>query len=420
MELLRYLLERASGPSAVKRALVLQDLRLRFSRVPEALPSERFLSLSNLRLVREGLRHPKRSVWTSIFAPAEIFHAFGVYPLPMEGLASAAAGVGLAPTLLDLSDRFGVQTHACTYHRALVGLAVRGILPAPLAILPSSHICDHNVKSFELIARLVDRPFFMLDVPNDYGPDAVVYLAEGLRDLVAFLEEQLHERLAPDRLAEALTRSNLGRQQLLEINTLRRRSDCPLRGSRALSFLSPTYLLMGSTEGVEFFRQLRQDLNRESWLTSDRCVRLIWMHLSPREDGPVKAVFDDGQRCRIVFEEINQVYWEPLDIAHPFESLARKLLSNYGVGPLRRRIDRILEMVEDFRADGVVHFCHWGCRQGAGAVGMLAQTLDEAGIPFLSLDGDCVDPRQGSPGQLTTRMEGFLEMIEARGDRSVR
>lgn len=414
MELIRYLLERAGGPSALKRALVLQDISLRFRRIPEALPAERFLSLANLRLVRKSLRRPERSIWTSIFAPAEVFHAFGLYPLPMEGLASAAAGIGLAPTLLDLCDQLGVQSHACTYHRGLVGLVARDILPPPLAVVPSSHVCDHNTKSFDLIARMANRPFFLLDVPYDAGSDAVAYLATGLKEMVAFLEEHLHERLAPERLAEAFARSNHSRELLLKVNELRRRPDSPLRGSRALGFLSPTHLLIGSAESVEFFKRLHDDLCRYSWPSAGGCRRLVWLHLTPREDGPVKAVLDDGERCRIVFEEINQVVWEPLDITHPFESLAQKLLSNDWVGSVQRRLDRVVQMVRDFRADGVVHFSHWGCRQSAGSVGLLARGLEEFGIPFLSLDGDCVDPRQGSGGQLTTRMEGFLEMLGSR------
>jgi benzoyl-CoA reductase/2-hydroxyglutaryl-CoA dehydratase subunit BcrC/BadD/HgdB len=415
VDLMRYLLERASGPSAVRRALVLEGISRRFRRASDALPAEGYLARANLQLVRQAFRRPERSVWTSIFAPAELLHAFRVHPLCLEALASAAAGIGLAPMMLDQSDHLGVLPHVCGYHRALVGLVARGLLPRPSAVVASSHLCDHNVKSFELIAGMADRPSFILDVPYDDGPDAVDYLAQGLRELVAFLEDRLGERLDPDRLAEAFTRSNQAREFLLDVNELRRRPDCPLRGSRAISFLFPTHALIGSAYAVEFFKRLRDDLHKESRnMGPDRCLRILWLYLSPRDDAPVKAVLDDGRRSRIVFEELNQVYWAPLELGRPYHSVARKLLSNPGLGPIRRRLDGIVQMARDFEADGIVHFCNWGCRQSAGSIGLIAQTLEGMGLPFLALDGDAIDPRQGSPGQLHTRMEGFIEILQRR------
>ena len=63
------------------------------------------------------------------------------------------------------------------------------------------------------------------------------------------------------------------------------------------------------------------------------------------------------------------------------------------------------------RVDGVIHFSHWGCRQSNGGVRLIKDTVMEYGIPFLNLDGDCIDERNYSKGQYLTRLEGFMEII---------
>ena len=108
---------------------------------------------------------------------------------------------------------------------------------------------------------------------------------------------------------------------------------------------------------------------------------------------------------------MNSVYWNELDIRKPWESLALKLIDHPWVGGVDKRLNNIRRMVEDYNADGVIHFSHWGCRQSNGAVRLIRDTVAEYGIPFLDLDGDCIDERNYSKGQYLTRLEGFMEIM---------
>ena len=69
-------------------------------------------------------------------------------------------------------------------------------------------------------------------------------------------------------------------------------------------------------------------------------------------------------------------------------------------------------MKEDFAADGIIgvrlKFCElWGFEHH-----LLQNALKEADIPFLSLE---TEYKLGAVGQLRTRVQAFLEVIE--GDR---
>jgi len=71
-------------------------------------------------------------------------------------------------------------------------------------------------------------------------------------------------------------------------------------------------------------------------------------------------------------------------------------------------------LARDYRLDGASNPCHWGCRQGTGARGLISNGLKEINVPVLNLEVDCMDTRNFAEGQLRTRIEAFVEMLENR------
>jgi benzoyl-CoA reductase/2-hydroxyglutaryl-CoA dehydratase subunit BcrC/BadD/HgdB len=67
-----------------------------------------------------------------------------------------------------------------------------------------------------------------------------------------------------------------------------------------------------------------------------------------------------------------------------------------------------------YKLDGAINPCHWGCRQGTGARGLISDGLKEINVPVLNLEVDCVDTRNFAEGQLRTRIEAFMEMLESQ------
>ena len=74
-------------------------------------------------------------------------------------------------------------------------------------------------------------------------------------------------------------------------------------------------------------------------------------------------------------------------------------------------MDEVAKFAQEFQADGVINFCHWGCKQSAGGVMLLKEKMQELEIPFLNLDGDGMDRRNSHDGQIKTRLEAFLELL---------
>jgi benzoyl-CoA reductase subunit C len=107
-------------------------------------------------------------------------------------------------------------------------------------------------------------------------------------------------------------------------------------------------------------------------------------------------------------------FWEPVQVDdNPMLAIARAYLNRPSCP---RMVDRVVErcdfvkrMVADFRVDGVVFQRMRYCDLWGGQLLYLEKDLREAGIPMLSLEREY---GMGGLGQLTTRIQAFLERIE--------
>lgn len=364
---------------------------------------------------RRFFKYPKKAVFTSLFAPVELVHAFDLCPFSLEMLAGVAASMDLAPELLAGTEKEWLSTDFCSFHRAYIEIARIGLLPAPVFVLATAHTCDGTYKSFSEVSALMSSPFIFLDTPYHSDRVAIDYLAEQLKNAAVQIEQVTRTPLDREKLERAFSFSNRARSALLEIHEIRQNERPLLFGEDSLPFLTIWGSLLGHREGAALFEYYRDELKRRregGWSQIRGKKRVLWLHLKPFFPNRLLHYIEQELGAVIVAEEINSVYWDELDIRSPWESLALKLMSNYWVGGIEKRLENIRRTIESHSIDGVIHFSHWGCRQSNGGVRLIKDTVMEYGIPFLNLDGDCVDERSYSEAQYLTRLEGFMELLE--------
>ncbi len=182
-----------------------------------------------------------------------------------------------------------------------------------------------------------------------------------------------------------------------------------------ISQIGLTVMLFGAPFGVEYYGALRDYIQtRVTTQTPEQPhqkTRLYWMHLRPYFGAEFMAHLEDDLGAVIAFEEMSSIWWERLDEARPFHALACKLLANFCVGPVERRIAKAFVNIARYECDGVVHFNHWGCRQSTGGLRVIRDAFKREGIPFLQIDGDCIDSANLQAGPLRTRIEAFVETL---------
>lgn len=381
------------------------------------LEATRLLTLLGLEQARRAYQNERSVIWTSAFVPVEIIYALDLLPFSPEVGAAVVTALGFAPETLRVAEENWVAPEACSFHRCAYGAALRGYFPSPQALVASSHLCDGAPKLFRNLSAFYQKEFFLLDVPFTRDQAAVVYVAEQLKDLVSFLEVCTGHRLDPARLREVIQNSNQARAALVAANAVRTAVPAPLQGEHALNYLYLFFTGHGNPEAVNIYQTLAAELKdrgaKQKENLSQERYRLLWLHIRPYFQ---TELWEHIARLGavIAFEEFTHVYWEELNPEEPFLSLARKMLAHFLLGPVERRVAVIKKLARDYQVDGVVHFSHWGCRQSCGGVKILKDALQAEGFPFLVLEGDCVDNRNWSPGQVQTRLEGFLELLAGR------
>lgn len=97
----------------------------------------------------------------------------------------------------------------------------------------------------------------------------------------------------------------------------------------------------------------------------------------------------------------------------PSTLLAKKIIHNLYNGSYDHKAQMVGRLADMLHPDAVIQFCHWGCKQSSGCSVLLKERIQEKGIPMLILDGDGIDKRNSHDGQIKTRLEAFLEMLDA-------
>jgi benzoyl-CoA reductase/2-hydroxyglutaryl-CoA dehydratase subunit BcrC/BadD/HgdB len=399
----RILLQAGFAASALQQEL-LPDRRL--------LPHQKYVAAMDTRAILRPLVRPGRSAMVNLFFPCELLHAMKIAPLFTEGLACYLNGVGCEQAFLEVAENAGVPPTLCSYHRVLLGAALSDVLPAPRFVASTSLACDANISTFRAIAGHYGVAHFVVDVPGACTGETIAYVADQLRDAVAGIEETMGERLDQDRLTAVIRRAN--RSLALHREHLRLLADrtLPCDLTSEMNKVFPTHVLLGTPEAEEYFRLLLEDTRRSA--ASRGGTRILWAHTIPYWQESVRAPFNANGRRRLIACDLNVDTLEDLDEARPYESLARRLLTNMLNGPAENRAGKLLEMARGLKADGVIYFCHWGCKQTLGAARLIGERLEREGYPVLVLDGDGCDRKNINDGQMSTRLQAFMEMLESR------
>ncbi len=358
-------------------------------------------------------------VWRNLFFPTEILNALDVRVLTLETYAAMLArSPKKVKNAFDRAACKGFSGETCSFLRVLEGID----LPRPVFGVSTSQPCQQGERIFRDLIRsygLGDN-FYSLQTPSSPTEQAVEQVAEGLRESVGLLEKQLGRKMDMGRLAEACELSNQAQYYSHLANDLRLTSPPLLRGSQAIYFATIFSQLWGRPELVDIQKQFYEDLlaRREALgdaIKVDDTHRLLWLHLPPFYDGALLDYIENECRAPIVFEEVNFVGWEALNVDDPYRSLARKILTVGFLDP-DMRVKSISGHAKMARFNGCVLYNHGFGRcsmSDSSFVKHLREELNKNDVPLLVLDGDCVDPTI-DPCSTYTKVASFVEALNAQ------
>ena len=385
---------------------------------PESPNPRKKYALELARLGRRLYSGSDRVAWCGVAAPFDLLNAMGVTSCFVEFTGAMLSSMGAAGPFLEQAEHAGYGADACGYHRSVTGAAMKGMMPVPGFLIATTCPCTGGLGVLENLSQMFDRDLFVLQVPQEETRESVRYLADQIREMTRFVADHTGEPIDEDRVREAMDATNRAREAMEDVYQLARQVPSPVNGRDVRNFGIVMPLFLGTEAAVEISHAYRDEFaarveQAESGVPGER-FRLMWLQNRIQFKHPLIALLEQDYQAAVVSDELNHITWDPIDLDDPYAGIARRAMSIPFNGPIERRVKHLQHLAEIYSIDGALNPCHWGCRQGTGARGMIAEGLKEIGVPVLNLEVDCVDARNFSEGQLRTRIEAFMELLERR------
>ncbi len=374
--------------------------------------AQRLAASSVISVTIEALAHPERAALVSIFTPSELLLAAGITPYSLETISGYLMGTKCEIRFQEIAVEQGASDTLCSFHRTFLGAAENGLVPIPRFVIYTSLACDGNMITFPYVQQKFHVPEFFIDVPYEKSEDSVREVERQLREMKVFLEDMTGKHIADDTLRTVAYCSRLSAEKYLECLKARAERRLPADMTGEMYGVIMSRMLLGSEESVAYFTRLAQETEQAPLSTAKR---LVWIHVLPYMQPSLQRLLNFQNQVVITGCDLGyDAMLLPLEEDQPYRSMARRLVYSGYNGDPQGRIQNALKVAKLTRADGAVIFAHWGCKPTLGAARLMKDALEGEGLPTLVLDGDACCPANSGDGQIATRMEAFLEILEER------
>jgi bzd-type benzoyl-CoA reductase N subunit len=343
--------------------------------------------------------------WLCTYVPEEIIHAAGALPVRVTGY----------PREMELEDGSAyMYVNNCSFSRSCLQMGLRGEYDYLDGVVAGS-TCDGARRLFDLWVHYIGVPFHhILTVPRKFTERAHALYLQQVTGFKQHLEEYLGCEITDERLLDSIRLYNESRDLLRRLYELRRAERPPITGAETMEVLNASFRMP-----KESFNQGLRALLAELEQAVGHQARARLMVTGSVMNNPEFIHSIEELGGLVVTDELctSTRYWSDpvvLDGRPPLEAIARRYLNNFPCArmvPSDGRFDRILGLVRDYRVDGVISEVIRYCVPYAHDLPLLTNRLSEIGVPTLALD---VEYGTSGSGQIRTRVQAFLEMLEAR------
>ncbi|MDP2727403.1 MAG: 2-hydroxyacyl-CoA dehydratase family protein, partial [Dehalococcoidia bacterium] len=257
---------------------------------------------------------------------------------------------------------------------------------------------------------------YVLSTPRKSTERAQQLFLEEVREMRHRLEKWAGVEITDAALRQAISLFNHFRQLLRELYEMKKGDRPPITGAETLEVINAAFR-MPKDEYVALLERLLEEIN-----ATGRVVKapLRLMITGSPLNNPEFIKVIESQGALVVVDELcmGTRYWwgsvEETKYPDPLEAISRRYLSNFPCArmvPCDDRFDKVLGLARDYRVDGVVSQIIRYCVPYAHDQPLLRERLEATGVPVLELD---TEYGMAGTGQIMTRAQAFLEMLQAK------
>ncbi|WP_375723152.1 2-hydroxyacyl-CoA dehydratase family protein [Arcobacter sp. KX21116] len=282
--------------------------------------------------------------------------------------------------------------------------------------------CEAKKKTWEILNK--HHPVHVMNIPHMKRDKDLKMWKEEIVEFKEHIEEVTGKKLSLEEMLEGTRIINEKRKALLRLDSLRGLNPevMPITGKDAL-FVTQMGFLDDPKRYTQKVNELCDELEKRvedkiSVFEKDTPrLMILGTPIAPPNWKLHTAVESSGGA--IINEEscIGHRYYKDnvdLDNIKNEDDLMEELMKRYSAvdcacfTPNTPRIDKILKMYKDRKADGVIYYTLSFCHTYNVESFLVTEALEAAGIPCLVIESD-YSPEDA--GQIKTRVEAFLESI---------
>ena len=375
----------------------------------------------------------KKVAWITSGGPVEPLIAMDIIPVYPENHSAMIGATKMGADLCSKAEELGYSRDLCSYARSDIGASLVnggpiGGLPEPDMLVCCNNICGTVLKWYEVQARKYDVPLFILDTPFIHGemtPEAKQYVINQMQEYIFFLEEACGRKLDEDRMKEVGRLSIQAQKLWQEVLDTAAAVPAPMTAFDAFFHLALIVTLRGTQTAVDYYSSLLEEMKQRvadgiSMVPEER-YRLIWDNLPIWYKTKWLSDKFASHGAGLVADTYTAAWsgvTHLIDENKFLESMAVAYSSVYINISIDMMIDTLKNLVEKYKADGIVMHSNRSCKPySLGQYDLRKMIIEETGIPVLIFEADMVDERSFSEAQIETRIDAFMEIIkQKKGD----
>jgi len=371
----------------------------------------------------------RKVAWITSGGPVEPLIAMDIIPVYPENHGAMIGASKMGADLCEKAENMGYSRDLCSYARADISCCTVnggpiGGLPKPDMLVCCNNICGTVLKWYEVQARYFKVPLFIFDTPfvhTEYSKEARRYVERQTGEYIQFLEGLCGHKMDQDRMRDVGRISFEGQKLWQEVLDTAISKPSPMTAFDAFFHLALIVTLRGTQQSVDYYRGLRDEMRARAkagiGAIPHEKYRLLWDNL------PVwyrmkwlSEKFAQHDACLVADTYTSawcgfQKYIDENDFLRSSSEGYTRAYLNIGVDKMA---EIVLSMIDKYAVDGIVMHSNRSCKPYSFGQYDIQRIVErERGIPSLMIEADMVDERSFSESQIETRIDAFIEMIQA-------
>lgn len=343
------------------------------------------------------------------FAPWEIITASGAVAAWLCGTSGA--------TIPDAEEH--LPANLCPLIKSSYGFAVSDKCPYFhfSDMLIGETTCDGKKKVYEIMGEM--KPMHIMHLPQDFSaPDSFNYYRSQMVRLRDAISKELDVEITEEDIKNQIRIRNKERIAVRNFYEIGKLSPPPIWGFDMRRVIQATLYISNKEEEIRKVEDLTRliledyDKNGSPVPASAKRILVTGSPLGDATENIVKIIEDNGgvvvcfDMCSSLKDKDDLVSLE----GDVFDALTKRYFKHgcACMSPNDHRMEMISNYIDEYKIDGVVDVVLQSCHTYNMESSRVKSTVNKKDTPFLHLE---TDYSEETIGQLTTRIQAFMEML---------